>query len=207
MHINWLGVSCFKIQSKENVIITDPYADKVGITMPKLKSDIIILSDPDNSNINNINRLSGEPFLINGPGEYEIKQNFIYGIKAGDTDQTGNYIYRLEAEDMSLGFLGLLNHSLTNEQLEIMEDVDVLLLPISSLNPERRTKIISQIEPRVVIPMYYQTPKIKIKLETVEKFAKEMGIKKIVSEEKIILKAKDLPQEETKVIFLQPGLK
>lgn len=205
MHIYWLGLSCFKIQSKENIIITDPYNDKVGLNMPKLKTDIVVLSDPKDNNINNVQRLSGEHFLIDGPGEYEIKQNFVYGLKAGELDQTSSYIYRLEAEDISVGFLGLLNHSLTNEQLEVMEDVDVLLLPVSSLNSERRTKIISQIEPRIVIPMYYQTPKVKLKLEAVEKFAKEMGIKKIESEDKIILKAKDLPQEETKVVFLNPS--
>ncbi|MFA6027512.1 MAG: MBL fold metallo-hydrolase [Patescibacteria group bacterium] len=203
MHINWLGLSCFKIQTKGNTIITDPYGDKTGLTMPKQKADVVLLSDPKNDNVNNTKRLIGDNFLIDGPGEYELKEDYIYGLKAGETDQTGNFIFRIESEEISLGFLGVLNHSLTDAQLETMEGVDVLFLPVSSLTSERRTKIISQIEPRIVIPMYHHIPKLKLKLENVEKFAKEMGIKNIEAQDKLILKKKDLPQEETKVIFLK----
>lgn len=205
MYINWLGLSCFKLQTKGNIIITDPFSDKVGITMPKLKADVVILSEPGNENVSDVKRLSGDNFLIDGPGEYELKEDYIYGLKAGELDQTANYIFRLESEEIALGFLGELNHSLTDEQLETMEGVDVLFLPVGSLTAERRTKIISQIEPRIVIPMYYHLPKLKLKLESAEKFAKEMGIKNIEPQEKLILKKKDLPQEETKVIFLKPS--
>lgn len=203
MHISWLGFSCFKIQTKENIIITDPYTDKAGLKMPKLKADIVLISDRENEICNNVDRLSGEHFLINQAGEYEIKENLIYAIPAGEADQNKNLIYHIESENMTIGFLGLLNHSLSNEQLETMEGVDILFLPVSSLTSERRTKIISQIEPRIVIPMYYQLPKTKIKLESVEKFAKEMGQKKIEFLDKIILKKKDLPQEETRIAFLK----
>jgi L-ascorbate metabolism protein UlaG (beta-lactamase superfamily) len=203
MHISWLGFSCFKIQTKENIIITDPYSDKSGLKMPKLKADIILVSDRQNELCNNVDRLSGENFLINQAGEYEIKENLFYAIPAGEADQNKNLIFQAESEGMTIGFLGLLNHSLSNEQLETIEGVDILFLPVSSLTSERRTKIISQIEPRIVIPMYYQLPKTKIKLESIEKFAKEMGQKKIEFLDKIVLKKKDLPQEETRVIFLK----
>ena len=204
MHINWLGFSSFKIQNKENIIITDPYADKIGLKMPKLKGDIVVLSDPKNDDINNSPRISGDPFLIDKAGEYELKQTFIYGIRAGDKDQSHSMVYSIATNDLSVGFLGLLNHSLTDEQLKVLEGVDVLLLPVTSLTSERRTKIISQIEPRIIIPMYYKTPKVKPKLEGIEKFSKEMGIKKIDYQDKVILKAKDLPQDQNNVIFLKP---
>jgi len=203
MHISWLGFSCFKIQTKESIIITDPYNDNSGWKMPKLKADIVLVSDRKNELVNNVERLSGEHLLINQAGEYEIKQNLFYAIPAGEADQNKNLIFHLSSEGMTIGFLGLLNHSLSNEQLETMEGADILFLPVSSLTSERRTKIISQIEPRIVIPMYYKLPKIKMKLEAVETFAKEMGQKKIEYLDKIVLKQKDLPQEETRIIFLK----
>lgn len=203
MHISWLGFSCFKIQTKESIIITDPYSDKSGLKMPKLKADIVLVSDRKNELANNIERLSGENLLIDRAGEYEIKQNLFYSIPAGEGDQNKNLIFHISSENMTIGFLGLLNHSLSNEQLEIMEGVDILFLPVSSLTSERRTKIISQIEPRIVIPMYYKLPKAKMKLEAVETFAKEMGQKKIEFLDKIVLKRKDLPQDETRIVFLK----
>lgn len=203
MHISWLGFSCFKIQTKESVIITDPYSDNSGLKMPKLKADIILASDRQNELINNVERLSGDHFLINQAGEYEIKENIFYAMAAGEADQNKNLIFCINSEGMTLGFLGLLNHSLSNEQLEVMEGVDILFLPVSSLTSERRTKIISQIEPRIVIPMYYKLPKVKIKLDEVDTFAKEMGQKKIEYLDKVVLKPKDLPQDETRIIFLK----
>lgn len=205
MHINWLGLSCIKITSKENIIITDPYDDATGLKMPKLKADITILSNPQDKNFSNVSRLSGENFLIDKPGEYEIKQTFVYGLPAGASDQLNNIIYCIKAEGMSCGFVGALNHSLTDEQLEILEGVDILFLPVGSLSSEHRTKIVSHIEPRIIIPIYFDLPKQKIKLDSPEKFAKEMGIKNIESIDKLVIKQKDLPQDENKVIFLKPS--
>jgi len=202
MHITWLGMSCFKIQSNDTTIIIDPYQDKFGLKMPKAKTDLVVSSNPDADESNNFGRMMGEYFEIDGPGEYERKDIFVYGVQAGEGDQKGNTIYLFDIEDVKVAHLGIINHSLTDQQLETMEGADILLLPISSLPPEKRTKIVSQVEPRVIIPMYYKVPKCKAKLENLDKFIKETGGKPSDSMDKLIIKKKDLPQDKTNVIIL-----
>ena len=205
MHITWLGMSCFKIQTKESVTILDPYQDKHGLKMPKAKADIVLSTDPKNELCNNFSRIMGKYFIADRPGEYETKNNFIYGLTAGHGDQKHSTIYLIEIEGINIAHLGLINHSLIDAQLETMEGADILFLPVSSLTPDRRQKVISQIEPRIIIPMYYKIPKYKAKLESLDKFNKEMGGRKTEPQEKFIIKKKDLPQDETKVIILKPN--
>ncbi len=199
MQIQWLGLSCFRIQTKNSVVITDPYSDSTGLTMPKLKADITLVSDTTNKAANNIKRLSGDPFLIDGPGEYEVQGTFIYGIPMKNT------IYLIEDEGIKLVFLGHLDKALTDKELAKMEGADILLLPVGSLSKEFRTINISQIEPRVIIPYLYKQPKIKLKLDGVDVFLKEMGVKEAQPLDKYTIKAKDLPQDKTIVTILNPS--
>lgn len=199
MQIQWTGLSSFRIQTQQAVIITDPFADNTGLTMPKLKADIVMLSDKTNPLSNNVKRLAGDFRLIEGAGEYEIKQTFIYGIPATHT------IYLMEDEGITVAFLGALDSGLTNDQLEKLEGVDILLLPVSSLDKDLRTTIVSQLEPRVIIPYLYDQPHLKNKLENVEIFLKEIGAKNPTTQEKYVTKKKDLPQEETTVVLLSPS--
>lgn len=206
MTITWLGMSCFKIQTKNATLIIDPYSDKCGLKMAKNKVDIALVTNVNNDCANNTPRLIGDNFLIDGPGEYEKNQVFIQGLTAGAKEQAQDTIYYIEAEEISLGHLGALNHALSNAQLETMEGVDILFLPLTSLDAEKRSKIISQIEPRVIIPMEYKIPKTKPKLETVDKFLKEMGVKEKKAEDKYKVVKKELPADETKVIVLNPNI-
>lgn len=199
MQIQWTGLGSFRIETKNSVIITDPFDDSVGLTMPKLKADIVLISAKDNKLANNVKRLSGDFMLIDSPGEYEIKQSFVYGVAAPNT------LYTIEDEGMSLGFLGPLDTGLTDEQLETIEGVDILLLPVGTLSKEQRTVLTSQIEPRVVIPYLFKQPKVKLDLEPLETFLKEFGVKTTQPQDKLTIKKKDLPQEETTVIVLEPS--
>ena len=104
-----------------------------------------------------------------------------------------------------LGDLG--QKELTPEQLEKIGDIDILMIPVGgnyTIGSEEATKIISQIEPRIVIPMHYDLPKLKVKLEGVEKFLKAMGVKSLEPLPKFSVKKKDLPEEETRVVLLKP---
>lgn len=197
MQIQWTGLGSFRIQTSHSVIITDPFADTTGLIMPKLKADIVLVSDPKSELCNNTKRLTGEYFLISGAGEYEVQQTFIYGIPASHT------IYLLEDDGITVAFLGPLDTSLTEEQLEKFEGVDILLLPVGTLSKEQRTMIISQLEPRVIIPYLFKQPKVKRELDALEVFLKEFGAKAIEPQEKYVIKEKDLPQEDTTVVVLQ----
>ncbi len=196
MQIQWLGLGSFRIQTKNSVIVTDPYSDNSGLKMPKNKADLVLVSDAENELANNISRLSGDSFVIDGPGEYEVGGTFVYGIPATNT------VYLIEDEGLRVVFLGGLTTSLTDKQLELIEGSHILLLPVGTLSKEVRTVLISQIEPRVIIPYMYKQPKLKVQLDDLSVFLKEMGIKKATPEKKYTIKANQLPAEETNVVVL-----
>jgi L-ascorbate metabolism protein UlaG (beta-lactamase superfamily) len=199
MHITWHGLSCIKLQTQDALLLINPYQDSVGISMPKLKVDILLSSNMADDQCNNLDRLQGEPFLITTPGEYEVKNMFVYGTP----DEARGTLFMVEAEGIKVGHLGTSPLPLTSEQLELFEGVDVLFLPLSGGEEKQRAELVSQIEPRVIIPIQYTTPKVTVALETVNAFAKEMGVSDTTGEKKIIVKEKDLPVEETRVMVLQ----
>ena len=153
----------------------------------------------------------GEPFLIEGPGEFEVKGVFIKGISAFHDDSQGKErgritIYTIETEGMKFCHLGDLGQSqLTDEQLEELGSVDVLMIPIGgtyTISSQEASKIISQIEPKIVIPMHYQLPHLKLKLDDVKKFLKVMGKNSIMPQEKLQVKQNALPKEGMEIAIL-----
>jgi L-ascorbate metabolism protein UlaG (beta-lactamase superfamily) len=213
MTITWLGHSCFKIQDKEVTIVTDPYEASVGFKLPRLAADIVTVSHDhyDHNNIAGVHGADGEPFLISGPGEYEVKGVFIYGIpfwhdKSEGAERGVNVAYRIEVEGISVAHLGDLGHSLTEEQASKLDGVDILLIPVGgkyTIGANEATEVINEIEPRIVIPMHYKIPGLKLDIDSADKFLKEMGASKAERLPKLKISKKDLPQEETKVILLE----
>jgi L-ascorbate metabolism protein UlaG (beta-lactamase superfamily) len=212
MIINWFGQSCFKIESEKCVLVTNPLDKSSGLKIPRLSADIVTLSQTgDKDNAENIKGTDeNNPFIISGPGEFEIKNVFIYGVAVANNNQTEkNIIYRFESEGISLAHLGGLNQILSNGQLEKFEGIDILMIPVGGngfLNAKQATELISQIEPRIIIPMCYQLPELsaKNKLETINAFCKEIGICPKETLNKLKISKKDLPQEDLQVIMLQP---
>jgi len=216
MHIIWHGQSYFQIIAARNkgeqvTIAIDPFDEATGLKVPSFSADILLITHQHHDH-NNKKAIRGNPFLIEGPGEYEVKDVFIHGIEAFHDDAQGkqrgqNTIYIVEAEGMRICHLGDFGQKeLTTEQLEQVGDVDILMTPVGgvyTINSKGSAKIISQIEPAIVIPMHYHLPKLKIKLEPVDRFLKEMGRKTITPEPKLLIKKKDLPTE-TKVVVLKP---
>jgi L-ascorbate metabolism protein UlaG (beta-lactamase superfamily) len=216
MQIIWHGHSFFQIlipRKETSVKITiDPYDEQIGLKPPSLEADILLITHNHHDH-NNIKAIKGTPFLISGPGEYEIKGVFIQGIfsfhdNAQGKERGENTIYTLESEGIKVCHLGDLGQKeLTDEQLEKIGNVDILMIPIGgvyTISAKEATKVISQIEPKIVIPMHYQIPKLKIKLESLDKFLKMMGIKSPEVSKKISISQKNLPTEGMKVIILKP---
>ncbi len=217
MNINWHGQSCFQIfsaQGKDNhvSIVIDPFDESTGLKLPKLQADIVLVTH-EHSDHNNVKAVSGEPFIIKGPGEYDIKKVFIQGISGYHDNVQGTQrgsitIYTIETEEMRLCHLSDLGQKeLTSSQLDKIGDIDILMIPIGgiyTIDAAEAVKVMAQIEPRVIIPMHYKIPKLKIKLDDIDKFLKNLGIKKPESLPKLSIKKKDISTEEAKIIILQP---
>ena len=218
MNIVWHGQSCFQItinssKNGETKLVIDPFDEKIGLKLPKLEADILLVTH-EHFDHNNIKAVSGNPFLITGPGEYEIKGVYVQGISAFHDKSQGKdrgtiTLYTIEAEDgLRLCHLADLGQpELTEEQLDLIGDIDVLMIPVGgvyTISSQEASKIISQIEPKIVIPMYYSIPKLTVQLDSVEKFLKVMGVKETEPQPKLSIKKKDLTEEETKVVALKP---
>jgi len=216
--ITWAGQSCFQISvsnGKDNStdIVIDPFDDSLGLKVPNFSADIALVTH-EHYDHNNIKALKGDPFVINGPGEYEVKGVFIQGIPSFHDDEEGkkrgqNTIYVFEAEGVRFCHLGDFGQKqLTDEQLEEIDSVDILMIPVGgtyTIDSSGASKIISQIEPKIAIPMHYQLPKLKIKLDGVDKFLKTMGKPSVTPIDKLSVKFKDLPKEGAmEIIVLQP---
>ena len=217
MQIIWHGHAFFQIivsQGKDEklTIAIDPPSQDIGLRLPSVEADVL-LTTHNHHDHNNIKAVSGKPFLIQGPGEYEIKGIFIQGIPAHHDKNSGKEkglvtIYTIAAEEMKICHLADFGQKeLTEEQLDKIGDCDILMIPVGgifTISGQEATKIISQIEPKLVIPMHYQIPKLKVKLEGVDKFLKAMGQKEILPQPKLSVKKRDLPEEETKIVVLKP---
>ena len=215
--ITWSGQSCFQIavsNSKDHSaqIVIDPFDEKIGLKVPNLSADILLITH-DHPDHNNQKAVKGDPFLIDGPGEYEAKGVFIKGISSFHDNEQGkvrgrNTIYTMEAEDLRFCHLGDFGQNqLTDEQVEEIGNIDVLMIPIGgefTISSQEATKIVSQIGPRVVIPMHYNIPHLKIKLDGVEKFLKTMGKPSVVPQEKLQIKSSALSKDGTEVMVLLP---
>jgi len=207
MQISWFGLAYFRLVTREATVIIDPYSPSVGLKPPRLSTDILLLTS-DREAHGNQKTVSGEPFLVSGPGEYEVKNIFVWGhaIDHNGDQPRRTTVYVIEAEDLSIAHLGDLNVVPTEEQLDRLEGVDILMIPVGGhhvLDAKKASALISEIEPRVVIPMYYKNNGLKMPLASLDAFSKELGVKGSEKLDKYKISKKDLPQDETKVVILQ----
>lgn len=217
MKIIFHGHSCFEITAspiKQNLvkIVIDPFSEEIGLKLPKMEANLLLVSHGhyDHSNVRSV---SGNYFLISEPGEYEIKGVFVKAIKSFHDQKEGkergeNLIFKIEAEDLKLCHMGDLGQrELTKEQLDEISQVDILFIPVGgtyTISAKEAKEIISQIEPKIIIPMHYHLPGLKIKLDGIESFISLMGKKKVEEIEKLQIKKADLPQEGQKILILKP---
>ncbi len=200
MEITWLGHSCFKIRDKQGILITDPYSPDLGYSLVKQVSDIVTLSHqhPGHSFVQGI---SGNPKVVCGPGEYEISNMLIIGISTFHDNEKGaargkNTVYIVEVNELSICHLGDLGHVLSDEHLEELGNVDVLLLPVgggSTISAPVAAEVVRQLDPKIIIPMHYKTPAIKRNLEPVNSFLQEIGIHDINPQAKLSVTKSNLP--------------
>lgn len=200
MVISWLGDAGIRIQTKDTVVLIDPPAASTGLKPTKQSATIVALTQAEGTDAKSV---AGEPLMIASPGEYERQGVFIYGIQVpADPARTH---FRVEVEEMSLGHLGGLKEKLDNGQLAAFEGVDILFVPVggkSVYSADEAATLISQIEPRIVIPIQYKSAGSTAGYADVSSFLKEMGSKSAEAVDKYKIVKKDLPADETQVVVV-----
>ena len=212
MVIQWYGQACFKIQSGDLVIAVDPFAKEIGLTPPRWRANLALITHAHYDHAN-AEAIAGDPFVIKGPGEYEIQGVQVEGIQTFHDAHEGkerglNTMYKIKMEGITILHMGDFGEgAMRDETIEQVGDVDIVLIPVGgtyTIAASEAAKIVTQIEPRIVIPMHYNIPGLTIKLDEVGMFLKEMGASGVAAEDRLTLKKKDIPEEgHTKVVVLK----
>ncbi len=215
MDIYWYGQSCFKIKGKTATIITDPFnPESIGLKLPKELEGDAVLQTHDHEDHNNTaivkSLAGGDPMVFYAPGEYEVKGAIITGVAGFHDSNEGqergmNTIFHFYMDGLNIVHLGDLGQpKLTEEQVQTIGQTDILMVPIGgvyTINSQGAAQVISQLEPKVIIPMHYNLPGLKVELEGRERFLKEMGAEESVETPKLIITKDKLPDEPQVVVL------
>ena len=165
MMISWNGLGRFIISAKpaadDVTLVTNPFAvDKLRFPRSVAASIIVASHVGDDT----ANRAAVVPehegtrtFLVDHAGEYEVKGIFVTGVDAPKKDNTPHTVYRFDAEGVRVGFLGALDRTLTEKEMEALGPIDVLIVPAGGngvLTAIEAAEVVAQIEPRAVIASY-----------------------------------------------------
>ena len=216
MELIWYGHSFFEIKSKSNqekiVIAVDPFLEKIGLKPPrKIEADILIISH-QHYNHSNKKIIRGDFFLIEEPGEYEIKGVKVKGIlsfhnKVEGKKRSLNTIFVIDIEGIKICHMGDFGElELSPSQLEDILGSDILLIPVGgnfTISGKEAAKIVSQVEPKIVIPMHYKIPGVKLDLEDENPFLRAIGIREKEKIKKLKVKKNELQKDGTEVVLLE----
>ncbi|MGD2159095.1 MAG: MBL fold metallo-hydrolase [Anaerolineales bacterium] len=211
MEITWYGHSCFRLTERGMAsVVTDPYDSKViGYAPLKLRAHIVTVSNDDPGH-NNTSVVKSKPRIIKGPGEYEIGDVFITAVRTNGNSRRRkkepyNTLYVFDYNGTTVAHLGDLRRMPHQTQIEALGNLNVALVPVGGgggLTAAKAAEVVSLVEPGVVIPMCYQTPDSKLKLDSVDKFLKEMGISDVEPLDSLKVSRTTVP-DETRVVVLK----
>lgn len=214
MNIQYYGHSCFKITTKpagrgqqDVVIFLDPFDKSIGLRPPQGQADMVLVSHAHHDH-NNVEALKGEPAVIDIPGEYSVKGVNIIGLTSehGPTkDPVPNTIYILDSEDLKICHLGDLGTDLNEKQLEEIDGVDILMIPVGgnyTIDGKKAVDIVKKIEPAIIIPMHYKMNGSTIDVADEKKFCSEIGNCPREKVSKLNLKKKDLEGKSMEVVLM-----
>ena len=212
MEITYFGHAAFKIKGKNSTVVVDPYGEKVGRFPKDVEANMVLITHPHFDH-NAVEKVGGKPFVVSGPGEYEVGGVSVIGIPTWHDNQAGkergeNTVYVVEMDGLRLAHVGDLGHKLAEGQLEEMGSVDIAFVPVGgtyTIDAKEAVEVIKQLDPWIVVPMHYRMAGMGEDipgLAPVEDFLREMGKADVVPMPKLTISADRLP-EEMQVVVLE----
>ena len=213
MEITWHGHDCFTLKGDDATIVIDPY-EGLGASLPSFKADIVTLGDVLAEKTGSVAEVAGEPKVLDWPGEFEVSNVAVEGFSANrfmnDENAEGENanVFIFVLDGIKVCHMSGLSHEVTDELLDKIGDVDVLLIPVGGqdvLDGKTAHKLVESIEPRLVVPMYYAATETKLKLGGAEEFLKLLGKTELDAEAKLVLKGRSsLSEGAMQVAVLEP---
>lgn len=213
MIITYFGEQFFKIAQGDMVVAFNPVSKSAKSDVSAHFGADVAFVTTNHSLFNGVEQLShGErmPFVIKGPGDYEVKEIFVKAVMSNALVSNKNYIntiYSFTIDNIKIAFLGALSSpELSKEAQEAIDSPDILFVPVggkavskdvSMLDPKEAAKLALLFEPKLIIPMSYDNASLKT-------FLKEIGEEDADEVDKLTLKLKDLEGKEGDVVVLKP---
>jgi L-ascorbate metabolism protein UlaG (beta-lactamase superfamily) len=213
MDIVWHGLGSFSISGKpiagEVTLVTDPYENSVGLRFPRTLKASVVASSDKSEWANNAEAIEGQgerksPFLVEHAGEYEVSGIFVRGIDAPKKEGAAHSIFRIVVEGIKIAYLGSIDRKLTNAEIGLLGEIDILIVPVGGgkvLDVKTANAVVSQVEPRMVIPSHYDTKGMNEKLANVEDFCKEIACAR-EDLNKLKMKKSALPVDDIQLVVL-----
>ena len=205
MVITYHGRECFKVSFGNTTLALNPISKNATLPAVKFGADaaLISLNHPDFNGVEQVTYGDREPFVIKGPGEYEVGDVTVRGFGTETTyakEHKINTVYQVRLEGMSIVFLGAQSSSeLDTKILEAIDDVDILFVPVGGgdvLDVPAASKLGVKLEARLVIPMHYDDKALKA-------FLKEEGAESVKPVEKLTIKKKDVADMSGEIVVLK----
>jgi L-ascorbate metabolism protein UlaG (beta-lactamase superfamily) len=223
MEVQWYGRTCVRLRGKDAVLVADPYQSIVGPTGRGITGDIVTFSHPDDTPLAKgkpKGRLSrdgstlipsslDQAFVLDGPGEYEVKEVLVTGVRTYRDDARGSergkgVSFAAEIDGVHTIHLGDIGHLLSEEKLSDIGQVDIACVPLGgALNPTRAAALVAQLDPRIVVPMPLCEDEADC-ADALAKFFHEMGAEPVV-QPKLSVTATSLPAETITVLLESRG--
>ncbi len=221
MEITWYGQTCIRLKGRDAVVVADPYPVVVGPTGRGITGDIVTFSHPDDQPLPKskgkrsrdgstvIPGSLDEAFVLDGPGEFEVKEVLLTGVRTFRDDQRGatrgrGTAFVVELDGLHVIHLGDIGHLLNEEKLGDIGAVDIVCVPIGgALSSTKAAELVAQLDPRLVIAMPV-CPDEADCAEAISKFFHEMGGTPI-AQPKLSVALSTLPQEVTAVLLESRG--
>lgn len=213
MEITWLGHSCFRLRGRNASVITDPFEASSGYSLGKAAADVVTVSN-GHPHHNAAAAIEGDPIVLDGPGEYEVKGVVVTAFRTDAPKAQGtttrNTAFVIEIDDVTVCHLGDLGNVLNPEQIELSKDANVLLLPVGghcTIGSAQAVQVISQVEPKVVIPMHFATDVSTAELDSLDHFLREMGLTATEPQARLVVTPSSLPAEPTVTVLQYQSVK
>jgi len=208
VEIIWLGHSCFRLRQDDAVIVTDPFSPSLGLSIGQVEAIATSMSH-DHPNHSNVSGVQGNPRVLRGPGEYEIRGIYVRGFLTppAEDDPPGrrNTAYVIEMGGLKLCHLGDISQPLSSSMAADLEPLDILLAPVGggcTLTVSRVSELVQSLGPRIVIPMHYKLPQLSVEVGPLEPFLREMGVREVETQARLVVTPSTLPGE-TRVVVLE----
>jgi L-ascorbate metabolism protein UlaG (beta-lactamase superfamily) len=221
MELTWYGRTCIRLRGRDAVVVSDPYQAVVGPTGRGITGEIVTFSHPDDRKLPKAKgRLSrdgttvlpsslDDAFVLDGPGEYEVRDVLVTGVRTYRDDATGaeqgkQTAFVVELDAMHTIHLGEIGHLLTEEKLGDIGPVDIACVPVGgTLSPQRAAELIAQLDPKIVVPMPLDDESSATR-DALARFFHEMGSEPTV-QQKLSVTISQLPAETTTVLLESRG--